>query len=156
MVNPSDVTFLGEFTGAWTGTLTYRDYSSGKRISIPSELRARLSPDGRTLLMTTTYPKEPDMVSENELTFDVAGGRYRDREGRDFKAEGLKLFAKNRFGCIVLLGTAEEKNAKVPLRRNVTIRSGRLQIRTETGKPLEFRNEWSYKRVPLASKMLVQ
>lgn len=58
-VRPED---LRRLTGArWTGTLTYTDYRSARRISIPSNLTvSEPAGDGTSWVFEYEYPKEPN------------------------------------------------------------------------------------------------
>ncbi len=65
-VRPED---LRRLTGArWTGTLTYTDYSSNKRVSIPSNLIVtERDGDAASWLFEYEYPKEPKANGKREV-----------------------------------------------------------------------------------------
>jgi hypothetical protein len=66
-VRPED---LRRLAGArWTGTLTYTDYSSNRRVSIPSNLTVTERDGGATSwLFEYEYPKEPKANGRREVT----------------------------------------------------------------------------------------
>jgi hypothetical protein len=71
-VRPEDLRWL---TGArWTGTLTYTDYSSNKRVSIPSNLLVT-EPDGdaASWVFEYEYPKEPKANGRRAVTLGRDG-----------------------------------------------------------------------------------
>lgn len=66
-VRPED---LRRLTGArWTGTLTYTDYSSNRRVSIPSNLTVTgRDGDETSWVFEYEYPKEPKANGRREVT----------------------------------------------------------------------------------------
>lgn len=56
---------LSEANGLWKGTLSYRDYSSDKRVSIPTHLELHRTAKGVELLYT--YPEEPQANSREVI-----------------------------------------------------------------------------------------
>lgn len=70
---------FGRLTGhAWKGTLTYRDYSSGKSTSIRSNLRVEgLASDSTVWLFHYHYPDEPKAGGTDTVLVSM-GGRMLD------------------------------------------------------------------------------
>ena len=70
---------LRRLTGArWAGTLTYTDYSTNKRVSIPSNLSVS-EPDGgggNVWVFDYEYPKEPKANGKRELTLASDGTTF--------------------------------------------------------------------------------
>lgn len=66
---------LRRLTGArWTGTLTYTDYSSNKRVSIPSNLTVtERDGDAAAWVFEYEYPKEPKANGRREVTLGGDG-----------------------------------------------------------------------------------
>ncbi|HEY0171983.1 MAG TPA: hypothetical protein VGB98_13255 [Pyrinomonadaceae bacterium] len=71
-VRPED---LRRLTGArWTGTLTYTDYSSNRRVSIPSNLNVTVRDgDSTSWVFEYEYPKEPKANGRREVTLGRDG-----------------------------------------------------------------------------------
>jgi hypothetical protein len=71
-VRPED---LRRLTGTrWTGTLTYTDYSSNKRVSIPSNLIVtERDGDATSWVFEYKYPKEPKANGKREVTLGRDG-----------------------------------------------------------------------------------
>lgn len=67
----------------WTGTLTYRDYSSGERTTIASAQQltrlAGTGPDARWE-WRVTYPREPQANGADTVTLSADGRRFRGAE----------------------------------------------------------------------------
>jgi hypothetical protein len=77
-VRPED---LRRLTGArWSGMLTYTDYTSNRRVSIPSNLTVTEQVgDGTSWVFEYEYPKEPKANGERALTL-ADGGTTLDGE----------------------------------------------------------------------------
>ena len=61
----------------WTGTLTYLDYSSGKRTTINSNVVVtRASRDGRTWTFAYAYPDEPKADSSSTVVLGEDGKSF--------------------------------------------------------------------------------
>lgn len=74
-VRPED---LRRLTGArWTGTLTYTDYSSNRRVSIPSNLIVtERDGDAASWVFEYEYPKEPKANGRRALTLGRDGATF--------------------------------------------------------------------------------
>ena len=104
---------LRRLTGArWTGTLTYLDYRSNRRVSIPSHLTVtQAEGEGGAWVFEYEYPEEPKanakqtlQVSDGGAVFDgetvvgragLAGGGFRlvtEKRGRDNDRDALFRF----------------------------------------------------------------
>ncbi len=70
--------FLARLTGAWRGTLEYRDYRGGARVRLPTDLRVGPSPQNRSWTLGVTYDDGPGRLYENASLASV------DRERRRF------------------------------------------------------------------------
>lgn len=69
---------LRRLTGArWTGTLTYTDYSSKRRVSIPSNLVVtERDGDATAWVFEYEYPKEPKANGKREVTLGPNGATF--------------------------------------------------------------------------------
>ena len=74
-VSPEDMRRL---TGArWTGTLTYTDYGTNRRVSIPSNLTVTESPEvGAAWVFEYEYPKEPKANGKRTLKLGEGGSTF--------------------------------------------------------------------------------
>ena len=69
IVSQSD--FMMLTGGSWNGTLTYLDYSSGTRVTIPAG--AKIMPKGDKISVLISYPEEPWEDSKETLSFSKDG-----------------------------------------------------------------------------------
>lgn len=78
VVTPADIDRLVGV--AWVGTLTYKDYTSGKPTAIRSTLRVTPLPSARphAWTMAIGYPDEPHADSTEPLTLSDDGTRFDD------------------------------------------------------------------------------
>ncbi|NCI49975.1 hypothetical protein GWC95_08580 [Sediminibacterium roseum] len=60
--------------GAWTGTLTYVDYSTGKPFSMPANVT--LVNTGNAVVFVMTYPKEPKANGNDTLHITANGSVF--------------------------------------------------------------------------------
>jgi len=93
---------LQRLTGArWKGTLTYKDYGSGKQVSIPSELIVtRAEGGGPSWVFEYVYPQEPKANGRRTLTLGE-GGRIFDGERvveRKSRGDGLVVIVTEKRG----------------------------------------------------------
>ena len=68
--------FLARLSGAWRGTLEYRDYQGGERVRLPTDLRIDPSPQNRSWTLGFTYDDGPGRLYESTSLLAV------DRERR--------------------------------------------------------------------------
>src|SRR5689334_8364325 len=97
------------FAGQWVGHLEYRDYSTDKRVKLPTELDSSLSPDGRSLVWNFVYQDGPGKVVKDRqtLTIDPEAGRFlfvsdEGKQKDDYQIAGLAEFSRNGQGTLVL------------------------------------------------------
>ena len=129
----------------WTGTLTYLDYSTNRKVSIPSTLQ--VTPvEGQTLSFTFDYqyPDEPHARSTSTLTItadgkEFAGARIVERRG---SASGPLILVMEKMG--------RDNDREALIRHTYQIETGRLSIRKEvryTGiTQFLLRNEYVWQR----------
>src|ERR1044071_7832445 len=116
------------FAGQWTGHLEYRDYNNDKRVNLPPELAASLSPDGRSMVWSFVYQDGPGKVvkSTETLTLDPEAGRFiflsEDGSRKDeYQVSGLSEFSRRGQGALVLMGAGEENGKAVDVRKTITL-----------------------------------
>lgn len=78
-VKPED--FAPLLGGPWIGTLTYRDYSSNKEVSIASNLKViRATENNRAWIFEYEYPKEPKANSKETVVISEDGTSVNDEK----------------------------------------------------------------------------
>ncbi len=127
------------FSGSWTGTLEYRDYSAkspdAPHTKLPTTLSMRPSPDGRAVNLDYTYDDGPDktsatpgarkIVHEREIlsftenTANLTGTS--NAQNQIFTVAGLQPFAKTGYGTLVMTGPGKENDKPVDLRVTITL-----------------------------------
>jgi hypothetical protein len=87
-------------TGAWTGTITYKDYTSGKPFTMPANVVVEKDKSNEHhLILRFAYPEEPKANGNDTLVFS--------RDGRQLNGEMVISKEKNAEG---LLQVVTEKN----------------------------------------------
>ncbi len=129
----------------WTGTLTYLDYSTSRKVSIPSTLL--VTPvEGEPLSFTFDYqyPDEPHARSASTLAITAAG--------REFAGERIVERRGSANGPLILVmeKNGRDNDREALIRHTYQIESGRLSIRKEvryTGTTqFLLRNEYVWQR----------
>ena len=80
---------------AWKGTLTYINYSNGKKVTIPSELKV-LKLNDTTYSFATSYPKEPQANQIDTVSL-MKKGTYINKEKvmiRSFSHDTLRIITE--------------------------------------------------------------
>ena len=142
-VSPQD---LRKLSGArWTGTLTYLDYRSNRRVSIPSHLTVtRAGGDENAWVFEYEYPDEPKANGRQTLKLEENGGVFdgqtvAERTGLD--GGGFRLVTVKR-------GRDNDKDAL--FRFTYTLDGSAFSVKKEVGPEggAEFfeRNLYSWKR----------
>ena len=142
--------------GSWRGTLQYRDYSNDRRVTLPTTLDARPSPDGGSLALAFRYDEGngrtetgSDILTldraSNTLLWESGGGKSRS----EYAVAGLDEFDAARGGRLLLTGPAVENDVTVEARLTMTLDRASLKILKETRPPggeFQFRNEYTFSR----------
>jgi hypothetical protein len=55
------------FLGRWQGSLEYRDFSTNKRVTLPTLLDISLSPDRKAMIWQFTYDDGPGKIVSGSL-----------------------------------------------------------------------------------------
>lgn len=93
---------------AWTGSLTYLDYGSGKKTTIKSDLRVVKKSDG-VWTFEYTYPDEPKANGNSDVSLSA--------DGKTFNGQSVIAREKDR-GTLRIVATKEgEDNKKKALFR---------------------------------------
>ncbi len=114
---------------SWNGALTYLDYSSGKRVTIPT--RAQIMQKGDKISVSISYPEEPWEDSKETLSFS--------KDGR--KLNGHTLISRSTHALSSLGLDAENFNMTtlpdIMFTRFVTEHDGK-----DNGKPAKIRMQY--------------
>jgi hypothetical protein len=109
--------------GKWIGTLTYRDYASGKPVSIRSNLSVS-SKTPWTWTFAYEYPDEPKANSSDDVTLS--------ENGKTFDGEAVVSRSKRR-GSLTVVTTARGKDNDRPatIRHTYVIETGTFTVKKE-------------------------
>ncbi len=140
-----DASDLARLTGAeWKGNLTYRDYSSGKKTSIASNLTVRSGADALSWEFDFKYPDEPKANKKSTATLSP--------DGRTYDGETVIEKTKLNGGILKIVTTqpGTDNDKKAFFRYTYLIASSSFSIKKEvryenTNEYFE-RNEYSWKR----------
>lgn len=137
---------LKRLTGVrWTGTLTYLDYGSNKRVSIPSKLTVRqVEGDENAWVFEYEYPEEPHANDKQTLKIENGGTVFdgetvSERTGLD--GGGFRLVTTKR-------GKDNDKDAlfRFTYTLDGAAFSIKKEVRPEGASEFFERNEYSWKR----------
>ena len=156
--------------GRWKGQLEYRDFTSNQHVKLPTRLEITRAPGAdepkvpatlAALRFHYTYDDGPGKVVEetSAVTVDPAQDTYTVVNGagteRDtYRILGLNQFAHASHGKLMLVGTGEENNSKVEVRKTISLSVRALTILKETRLPnakFMFRNRYTLTREDEAS-----
>lgn len=141
-LNSTDVEAI---VGDWSGQLIYRDYSSGKEVSIPCNVSVGKRANGRKIILEYTYPNEPKANRKARLKLS--------RDGRFINRRKLTHRADTANGCTVTMAYDgkdgnEKKAAKI--QEVFVLESTSLRIRKEVrfldSDEWLLRNEYAFTR----------
>lgn len=133
--------------GSWQGTITYKDYTSGKPFTMPANLTVNPAPTNKNqLVLIYEYPNEPKANGNDTMSFSV--------DGQQLNNETLVSKTKKDKGTLEIIteraGVDGNDNKKALIRHVYTISKKRFIIRKEvkfdgTGEYI-MRNEYSMSR----------
>ena len=137
---------LRPLTGAqWIGTLTYLDYRSNKKVSIPSTLTvAQSAGDKRSWVFDYKYPDEPKADGKETVTVS--------KDGRAINDEAVTVRTKLPGGAlkIVTEKKGQDNNREATFRYTYVISaksfSIKKEVRYEGGAEFFERNQFSWTR----------
>lgn len=137
---------LRPLTGAqWTGTLTYLDYRSNKKVSIPSNLTVTQSAeDKRSWVFDYKYPDEPKADGKETVTVS--------KDGRAINDETVTQRMKLAGGTLKIVtekkGRDNDRDAvfRYTYLLNAKSFSIKKEVRYEGAPEFFERNEFSWKR----------
>ena len=152
------VAFAKALAGDWEGTLEYRDYSTDKRVKLPTTLEARSSDDGQAAVLKFRYDEGKGRFvagestlrvdsPNNSLTWKSDGGKSKV----EYILTGLDAFAGEGKRELILDGLGTENGQSVEVRQTITRDGDDLKIVKESRKSggvFAFRNAYAFKRKP--------
>ncbi|MEM7703548.1 MAG: hypothetical protein AAF251_16540 [Pseudomonadota bacterium] len=137
--------------GAWSGALTYRDYSSQKLQSIPVALTMETQPDGETMVQRFDYTDPGFQVYITNLV-TVKGGMLSGataRAGRSFetyeKTVAVTRQAMFDQWTIVLEDEASDDDRPARIRETMTRAQGTLKVLKEVDYLDDAKEEWIFR-----------
>lgn len=137
----SDAGFFGAIAGNWTGTLEYKDYSSGERVALSTRVRITASADGQSAEISFAYDDYGKVIRSKETRrIDAAAGKFYDGDFA-YTIDSMTT------GRIVVLGNGRDGNTVERIRETITFDTDSLTILKETRDPWQFRNVLKLKRV---------
>jgi len=160
---PSPAGLEGGLAGRWSGALTYRDYRTDKRFTLPVERAFAAATDGATVTEVSTYDDGPEtgaVIITTVSLFDAKAGQVTAASFR--KGETPELTRRHvviaRYDdpthwSLVFDGEGRDNNAPARIRVTETRTGDELTSRedvaplTPDGAPYTFRNETALKRV---------
>jgi hypothetical protein len=141
-------------TGAWTGTLEYRDYQRERRVTLPTTLMVEKGEAG-ALEFSYVYDDGPGKTvrSRERVTIDADKGTWRVQNGdgtydNTFAARGLADFGPAG-GTLELMGKGTENDEPVDLRITITASAGSFTMLRESrraGSEFQFRNQYKFSK----------
>ncbi len=134
-------TFFQAIQGKWKGTLEYKDYTSGERVTMNTIITVRSSADGNSAEMFTVYDDFGKIYKSNgKERIDPAKRKFFE-DKTEFDIESLSD------GKLVLIGKTMDGNAFEPTRKTITYSNDSLTILKETRSPWQFRNVVTLRRI---------
>lgn len=137
------------WTGHWTGTLEYRDYGNGKRVTLPTQLDVVPADDG-DLDFRYVYDDGPGKTvrDTSRVRIDRAGRRYVVGEGDEREVYRIVEITGRADGDaerLLLSGSGKENDQKVTIRTSIVRDGDQLSILRESqlpGEPFKFRHQY--------------
>jgi C-terminal processing protease CtpA/Prc len=151
------------FLGRWTGTLTYRDYKTEARETLPTQLE--VTPQGSGMAFHFVYDDGPGKTVEGRqtVTIDPDHKTYTvqdqpDQPGQVFNLTGLEAFLHHGgTGVLALAGTGIDAGQPAEVRNTITLNKRSLTILHETRHPggeFMFRNCYRFMRQTTSASSL--
>lgn len=136
----NDLNFFKAVEGKWQGTLEYQDYTSNKRVTMPTLLTFKPSADGNSADTFTLYDDFGKVYKSNgKERIDLTTKKFFE-DDTEFAIESIED------GKIVLIGKTQDGNTVEPTRKTITFTKDTLTILKETRTPWTFRHVYTFKR----------
>jgi hypothetical protein len=129
--------------GQWKGELTYSDYKTGRPIKIPVEMKVAEARSANSIILSYSYPKEPQANSNDTMRIATDGKMLNDKNIVSVKKE-------NNLVVITAERSGDDNNKPATLRYNYSIGKNQFVIRKEVKyndtDNFIFRNEYIFRR----------
>lgn len=92
--------------GKWNGTLTYRDFKSGKDVTMPCNLSLEVKKNGKDLVMHYAYPDNAGWNSKDNISISA--------DGRSINGEKIKSRKKLDDGSVEIIIESKGEDGSTP------------------------------------------
>lgn len=147
---------LSYLTGKWTGTLEYRDYQSGGRVTLPTLMQGTRAPDGASINLRFTYDDGPvkTVYGGFRLTIDtkeaIASKVEDDGQPDLYRVIGDLTATGPEPKILVLWGRGTENGQAVDVRETLTVSANTYDLLRETRQKgqgvFQFRHVYRFTR----------
>jgi hypothetical protein len=129
------------WTGSWIGTLTYRDYSTDKMVTLPTQIGITTTDQAFTFSYTYDDGKNADgtdkiIRSRSTIELDANAQAFRvlsmGNAANTYRAEKLATFIAKGRGRLVMIGKGVENDTAVDVRQTVTLDGNLFTLTRET------------------------
>lgn len=147
--------FLTRFTGSWTGTLEYRDFQDGSRVTLPTTMTGTLDATRQRTMIAFTYDDGPGKTVYGGFSLGLDRAQAilskRDDDGEDlYRVTGNMNPPAGTPLNLVLWGRGTENGAPVDVRETLTVSATSWRLLRETrpagGGAFLFRHEYAFTR----------
>lgn len=148
---------LTRLAGNWSGTLEYRDYQSGGRVTLPTLMQATLSPDADRVQLRFTYDDGPGKTVYGGFTlaFDsqeaIASKTEEDGQPDLYRVIGDLTAIGSAPTTLVLWGRGIENGQAVDVRETLTLSANSYELLRETRLKgqgaFQFRHVYRFHRI---------
>jgi hypothetical protein len=137
-----------KLSGAWEGSLTYLDYSSGKPYTMPADIAIQRIGKTNKFVFSNIYPNEPNANSIDTISISI-DGKYIDKElvksRRKLPNGDIEIITEE-------LGKDGNDNKPATFRHTYTLGpttyKNRKDVQFTGGTEWINRHEYSYKKKP--------
>lgn len=145
---------LRQFAGSWTGTLQYRDFQSGERVTLPTTLVATPGPDAEHVEFAFTYDDGPGKTVRDGYSLSIDLGQEilakTSASGADlYRIDHTDSNDHSAPFVWTLWGRGTENEAQVDVRETLTVTATEVIWLRETrtaGDSYAFRHEYRLNR----------
>ncbi len=142
---------ITQMEGAWTGTLTYRDYQSGDRSDVAMRADVSISPDGNRITREIRYAEPGDKryfseiitIPEDEQTLTIVSFANRNVSTSTYEIVSVTDLGGEGWQ-IVLLGEGVDAGEPADVRLTAVYAVDRL-IQTKDVRPKDTDNDWAFR-----------
>ena len=147
---------LSHLAGKWTGTLEYRDYQSGGRVTLPTLMQGTRAPDGASINLGFTYDDGPGKTVYGGFrlaidTKEAIASKVEDDGQPDlYRVIGDLTATGPEPKILVLWGRGTENGQAVDVRETLTVSANTYDLLRETRQKgqgvFQFRHVYRFTR----------